>query len=75
MLGLKISNSQNKPARHDREEEDVGNRRNLIRTKEIDSTDLMLIQKRFPIESKEKQESTGENNKSKNRISPKPENT
>lgn len=33
MLGLKISNSQNKPARYDREEEDVGNRRNLIRTK------------------------------------------
>lgn len=33
MLGLKIINSQNKPARYDREEEDVGNKRNLIRTK------------------------------------------
>ena len=33
MLGLKIINSQNKPARYDREEEDVGNKRNLITTK------------------------------------------
>lgn len=74
MLGLKIINSQNKPARYDREEEDVGNKRNLGQ-KEIDSTNLMLIQKRFPIERKEKQESKRENNKSKNRVSPKPENT
>ena len=42
MLGLKIINSQNKPARYDREEEDVGNKRNLGQ-KEIDSTNLMLI--------------------------------
>ena len=33
MLGLKTVNSQNKPARYYREEEDVENRRNLIETK------------------------------------------
>lgn len=59
MLGLKIRIVKQTQARYDREEEDVGNRRNLIRQKEIDSTDLMLIQKRFPIESKENKKAQG----------------